>query len=129
MSHATIDWDATDLLPKFRCTVCAEVAVPYGRTPDNRYFCSQRCCDAHTAASVFEPARWTRPARQARHHAFLRSAQCRDSTFRLRLATLAPHVISAMNARAGATAAAASQATAATAPFPSFQRIDSRSAS
>ena len=43
MSIATIDWDAMELLPKHRCSVCAAVAVPWGRTLDDRYFCSKRC--------------------------------------------------------------------------------------
>ena len=46
---ATINWDAIELLPRFDCCVCAGHSVPWGRSLDNRYFCSKRCSDAHDA--------------------------------------------------------------------------------
>ena len=50
MKTADINWDAIELLPSFRCCVCAAESVPWGRTPDDRYFCSKRCGEAHEGA-------------------------------------------------------------------------------
>ena len=50
METATIDWDAIELLPRFVCSVCTTSAVPWGRTLDDRYFCSKRCCEEHERA-------------------------------------------------------------------------------
>ena len=47
MEAATINWDAIELLPKTPCCVCAKSMVPWGRTLDNKYFCSKRCCEKH----------------------------------------------------------------------------------
>ena len=54
MAIATIDWDAIELLPRFRCCVCTANAVPWGRTLDDLYFCSKGCSDveSHVADAI-----------------------------------------------------------------------------
>lgn len=47
MGTSAIDWNALDLLPKLQCFVCELFSVPWGRTPDDKYFCSHRCCDQY----------------------------------------------------------------------------------
>ena len=77
---APINWDECDLLPRFECSVCATTAVPWGRTPDDHYFCSSRCASATATATaathddtpslppVIPVARWTpRSDRRPRH--------------------------------------------------------------
>ena len=49
---APINWDECDLLPRFECSVCATTAVPWGRTPDDHYFCSSRCASATATATA-----------------------------------------------------------------------------
>ena len=46
---AAINWDEIELLPRFDCCVCAAHSVPWGRTADDSYFCSKRCCEAYEA--------------------------------------------------------------------------------
>ena len=53
---ATIDWDAIELLPRFRCCVCTATTVPWGRTLDDRYFCSKGCSDMHAHAIPARPS-------------------------------------------------------------------------
>jgi hypothetical protein len=70
----TINWDAIELLPRFDCCVCSTNAVPWGRTLDDRYFCSAKCCSAddetrqHGAARRprFGTRKLSRPAPGAR---------------------------------------------------------------
>jgi len=50
MKSVTIDWDAVELLPKRTCCVCARLAVPWGRTLDDEFFCSRHCGEEHEAA-------------------------------------------------------------------------------
>ncbi|MEP7085336.1 MAG: hypothetical protein ABI854_11400 [Betaproteobacteria bacterium] len=45
MQAVTIDWDRVELLPKWCCSVCAQIAVPWGRTLDNEFLCSKACHD------------------------------------------------------------------------------------
>lgn len=51
---APINWDECELLPRFECSVCATCVVPWGRTLDDRYFCSSHCAhaDATTIAAM-----------------------------------------------------------------------------
>ena len=67
MAIATINWDAIELLPRFLCCVCAETAVPWGRTLDDRFFCSKICSETHAhAASAPPPQRSSRSLLRAR---------------------------------------------------------------
>jgi hypothetical protein len=49
MNFAPINWDAVELLPERICCVCRKIAVPWGRTLHNEYFCSKGCCEAGEA--------------------------------------------------------------------------------
>ena len=59
MQTVTIDWDSVELLPKWHCCVCAQSAVPWGRTQDNEFLCSKVCYEAfsESAAVVASAAR------------------------------------------------------------------------
>jgi len=45
MTPVTIDWDAVELLPRRICCVCAKFAIPWGRSLDDKFFCSKRCAE------------------------------------------------------------------------------------
>jgi hypothetical protein len=65
---ATINWDEIELLPRYDCCVCSTHAVPWGRTTDDRYFCSRYCCDAYSQGQrtmVAMTAKLSRPANDA----------------------------------------------------------------
>jgi endogenous inhibitor of DNA gyrase (YacG/DUF329 family) len=44
-----VKWDGVELLPKHTCCVCGKTIVPWGRTLDNRYLCSKRCCEVQSS--------------------------------------------------------------------------------
>ncbi|MEP7084131.1 MAG: hypothetical protein ABI854_05290 [Betaproteobacteria bacterium] len=64
MQAVTIDWDRIELLPKWCCSVCAQIAVPWGRTLDNDYLCSKACYEARleTAATIAAAAASSPPS-------------------------------------------------------------------